>query len=303
MISPSNKHYVGQTRRTVKIRVDEHIKQAKYAFDTGCLCLNKAIRKYGGENFTVETVLECDADDLDIWEETFISIYDCMAPNGYNLTSGGNSQKNLSEETIKRKSQSRRRYYKEEGLPVYVQRLETEYGEGYIVDKSKFPKGQFCSPKLSMDEKRKLAIEYLSRIDKGLVPEKSKRNIPTHVYEFNCPDKSGYCIKLPGKPEIWIRDSKLTMDEKRTKILEKLEAIENGTFNWEEDRGRKYDKDVHMEPYVSRRNTPLGYEYRRGKESASFCAKRLTMDEKRNKANAYAVIANLKHDNKNKTIV
>ncbi len=57
-----------------------------------------AFRKYGVENFTLETL--CSAlspEHLNDLEQFFIGYYNCMAPLGYNLTSGGDSAYSRSE--------------------------------------------------------------------------------------------------------------------------------------------------------------------------------------------------------------
>jgi len=52
--------------------------------------LKKAIKKYGKENFTRETIAYCNSkDELDSLEIFYIKIYNSKDPNGYNLTGGG----------------------------------------------------------------------------------------------------------------------------------------------------------------------------------------------------------------------
>ena len=74
--------YVGQTTRSVEQRFKEHLKADSYI---GC-----ALRDFGAENFSVEIVAECASKkELNEKEIFFIEKFDCMAPNGYNLTAGG----------------------------------------------------------------------------------------------------------------------------------------------------------------------------------------------------------------------
>ena len=47
----------------------------------------------------VEVLLECSNADLDFYETAMIKAYDSLAPRGYNLTSGGEGNKQFSEET------------------------------------------------------------------------------------------------------------------------------------------------------------------------------------------------------------
>lgn len=81
----NGKIYIGQTTRSLQHRWQQHC-----WISSRCSCLNKAIHKYGKENFTVEQIdVACDIDELNMKEQYWIEYYDCIAPKGYNLTSGG----------------------------------------------------------------------------------------------------------------------------------------------------------------------------------------------------------------------
>lgn len=60
------------------------------------------VKKYGKPNFE-KTILEYakTADDLDSLETRYIKKYETMYPNGYNMTSGGESKKEYSEKSLK----------------------------------------------------------------------------------------------------------------------------------------------------------------------------------------------------------
>ena len=78
----NGKIYVGQTKFTVEKRFKEHSKAESL--------IGYAIRKHGAEKFLLEVLEVCEtreeACELEIF---FIEKFDCMAPNGYNLTEGG----------------------------------------------------------------------------------------------------------------------------------------------------------------------------------------------------------------------
>ena len=81
----NGKQYVGQTSRTIEQRFNEHASCRRTAID-------KAIAKYGRENFTVEELETCDTiEQANEREQYWIAFYGCMAPKGYNLTTGGKS--------------------------------------------------------------------------------------------------------------------------------------------------------------------------------------------------------------------
>jgi group I intron endonuclease len=93
--SPSNKNYIGQTKNLTK-REKQH-----QSIKSKCTAFSSAIKKYGFDNFTLE-ILEQNLtlEEANIREPYWILFYNTLAPNGYNLMSGGNNSKH-SEERIK----------------------------------------------------------------------------------------------------------------------------------------------------------------------------------------------------------
>lgn len=82
------KPYVGQTVRTLEERFQEHAKADTY--------IGNAIRAHGVENFTCEVIEECDTrEQLNEREIFWIAELNCKAPNGYNLTDGGEGTSGL----------------------------------------------------------------------------------------------------------------------------------------------------------------------------------------------------------------
>lgn len=91
----NGKQYVGQTSRTLEQRWREHCSSG-----SGCTYLHNAIVKYGKENFKVEQIdIALDQEELDYKEQQYIRCYNTLVPNGYNLETGGNGGKHLSEIT------------------------------------------------------------------------------------------------------------------------------------------------------------------------------------------------------------
>ena len=78
----NGKQYVGQTQRRLRERILEHKKDDLY--------VDRAIRKHGWENFTVEILDECETiDELNEREQYRIAELGTREPNGYNLADGG----------------------------------------------------------------------------------------------------------------------------------------------------------------------------------------------------------------------
>ena len=81
----NHKVYIGQTCRTLDERTAEHIRHSTTAID-------KAIRKYGIDTFTVEQIdTASNIDELNQKEIYWIAKYNCMVPNGYNQCVGGDN--------------------------------------------------------------------------------------------------------------------------------------------------------------------------------------------------------------------
>ena len=83
--------YVGQTVKTLTQRWNSHVWTAFNEKEKGYNCfLQKAIRKYGPDAFTIETLHICESkEEMDFVETFYISFLNTKAPNGYNLTDGG----------------------------------------------------------------------------------------------------------------------------------------------------------------------------------------------------------------------
>lgn len=84
----TNKIYIGQTNKSPEDRLNEHIMNAE---NGKMFHLSKAIRKYGKENFIIETI-DYALNKNDINEKEIYWIKELKANNrlyGYNMTAGG----------------------------------------------------------------------------------------------------------------------------------------------------------------------------------------------------------------------
>ncbi len=88
--------YIGQTTKTIKQRFNAHMFGANHNSKN---YIHRSMRKYGIENFIVEEIgIAYSLSELNQKEYDWIIKENCLAPNGYNLRSGGN-HKGISEET------------------------------------------------------------------------------------------------------------------------------------------------------------------------------------------------------------
>lgn len=93
--------YIGQTIQPLKYRWRAHCNRKRLDQP-----ITRAIKKYGKENFYLEVLGEyADMQVLNDAEEYFIDFYNSLAPNGYNLHTGGSNSR-PSEETRRKLSES-----------------------------------------------------------------------------------------------------------------------------------------------------------------------------------------------------
>ena len=73
----------------------------------GCPLLTAAMKKHGVENFRLEIILQCNDADLNYYESKFVAAYNTLAPNGYNLNTGGGNGRRHSDATRHKMSNTR----------------------------------------------------------------------------------------------------------------------------------------------------------------------------------------------------
>lgn len=96
------KEYVGQTTKTVESRFKGHCEETRNRH------ISNAIRSYGKDNFTVETVaLANNQDELNELERLYVEMFNTMFPGGYNHRAGGNQNGVCSDEMRSKISKAR----------------------------------------------------------------------------------------------------------------------------------------------------------------------------------------------------
>lgn len=113
----NNKIYIGQT---IKERPTDRFSQHRYLArhfeqEKSISYLHQAMAKYGVDNFTFEVIENIENDKLNEREQYWITQYNSLVPQGYNLTIGGEGTSGYSrpqtlEEREKRK-QSNKQFY------------------------------------------------------------------------------------------------------------------------------------------------------------------------------------------------
>lgn len=101
--SPSGKSYIGQTKNLDRRNTYHKSSRSR------CVNFYNAIKKYGWESFVTEILADhLTIDEANILEQRYIVNYNTLAPNGYNLTTGGNN-KVVSDITRQRLADARSR--------------------------------------------------------------------------------------------------------------------------------------------------------------------------------------------------
>lgn len=80
----TGKCYIGQTVQTLQRRWYKHL------HDSRCPAMRDALKKYGEDNFTIEVIDNAETiEELNKKEVYWISFFNSLVPNGYNLQDGG----------------------------------------------------------------------------------------------------------------------------------------------------------------------------------------------------------------------
>jgi group I intron endonuclease len=87
----NGKRYIGQTIQLMSIRWSQHIHSSiKNKNNT---LISRTIKKYGKENFEVKVIARCNSiEEMNHREQYYIKLFNTLAPNGYNLDSGGKNK-------------------------------------------------------------------------------------------------------------------------------------------------------------------------------------------------------------------
>lgn len=99
----TGKQYVGQTNNLGR-RIREHRRASPH-----CIALSSAVKKYGWSSFELSVLAYATLDrDVDSLEVQYICELNTLAPNGYNLVSGGRVNHQASSETLERRREASR---------------------------------------------------------------------------------------------------------------------------------------------------------------------------------------------------
>lgn len=132
----NGKSYIGQTVRSLSDRMGSN-----YHGYIMCTAFYNALKKYTLENFDIEILEECKIERLNEEEEKYITLFNSLAPNGYNLKQkAGGTHDTISRDT-----------------PVYKYDLDGNFIESYnsVNEAAKSNNTQYQSISAVLNGKRK----------------------------------------------------------------------------------------------------------------------------------------------------
>jgi group I intron endonuclease len=176
----NGKSYVGQSVN-IKRRWSVYNGVAKRGIPRA---INTAIGKYGKDLFVFEIIEQCDRSLLNDMECIWIKELQTMAPNGYNLSSGGLSPTSVSDET--RKLQSLSKIGKKRGSHTEEHKMKISLAHTGV--------------KLSEEHKKSLSNAKIGVVAKNKGKKMSQESIDKMV------------ATKTGKPAFWRRKSVVRSD-------------------------------------------------------------------------------------------
>jgi len=148
----NGKQYVGQTVETIEIRFGNHCSSKNPV-------ISRAIRKYGKKNFKVEEIdVAYNQEELNLIEGVYISWFNTLVPNGYNVKEIIDGKGRHSKETIEK---IRKSCNKEENLKIfsengkkfrgkyYKKSLHSKY-IGVYINKNRYCSKIYCSKSIHL---------------------------------------------------------------------------------------------------------------------------------------------------------
>ncbi|AYV78682.1 MAG: GIY-YIG-like endonuclease [Edafosvirus sp.] len=229
----NNKIYIGKTKTHygdgkefgVDGRFDVHFKNAKSTAKktrNECPRFYNAIRKYGDENFSIETLLTCEVDEYDDKETEMIAKYDATNRDiGYNIALGGRgcAVQNVSEEARQAISKA----HDPNGMHNIREIRKKNILIGYRVKRKNkcvtYTK-QFSSTKNTVEENLELAKKWLDDLKLTdykcpIIKYNKSNDLPKYIMQKK--DKKGKCvgyrIQMPKTKEKIIMNKSKTLEE------------------------------------------------------------------------------------------
>ena len=239
----NHKAYIGQTRHDAyKTRIKDHFA------GRGSRLVKQAVDKYGKDAFIVEILYDGILPEfLDTLEIEAIAKYNTLAPNGYNLTTGGGGGMR-SEETRRKISASK----KGEKHPMYGKSFSEKHRRK-LSEAQKGEKNHRYGKTHSEESKRKMSEALKGRTlleeTRRKISEAHKGRTHTDAHRRkNAAANKGRTSPMLGKK---------ASDETRRKMSEAQKGEKNHNF------GKKASDETRRKMSEAHKGKPLSEEHRR----------------------------------------
>lgn len=230
---PNGKKYIGQTIQPLNLRLKQHKIQSY------CKAVHNAIIKYN--DFKCNILIEVQDDELDFYEEHFITLYNTLVPNGYNIRSGGKKSKFCEETKQKMSSSHKGKTHSLDTKNAISKALTGRKLDDEVKYKISITKKNMI---LSDDSKMKMsrlgmkhtddAKNKVSAFNKGKYVSKETckklsqslrkigKDLPIYIHrrEEKTYHGSGYIVRIPGLKSKSFISKKLSDEEKYKLALE-----------------------------------------------------------------------------------
>lgn len=243
----NGKGYIGQTIGTMENRWAEHLQNARYLIraKAGDPTINydgtqyknirhsllyNAMACHGIENFEVELVETVDDDELNEWEPFIIEEYGTLIPNGYNLTTGGDSFRHSDESKqlmrkVKLQNIDKNRHEILCGMPPYLSYGKDKRYEWILVQNHPLCKlREFTVQKYgSIDAVKNAVIEFLIELELSGKMYVKEKNGDLKDYPGLKETKKGYKIEKYIKKKKYhagFESKRFTRDELKQQAIE-----------------------------------------------------------------------------------
>jgi hypothetical protein len=262
----TNKVYIGQTKTPIKERWSHH-KNSYRSYvrhkngqggrkDLNNSAIYAAMLKYDLDTFSIHRILEVQDTDLNDFEKFYISLYNSLAPNGYNLTGGGSDFHVVSESTSELIRENNRRYRRAnidkfrseelQGLPLFTNYCKPKNGKEFFAVSEWHPKCKnrktfFVETYGSKEAAKEAMLEFLKELensDQEYIREKKSGNeLPKGLSKLKT---GGYLVRkrhnkktyekrfmLQSQTDEQNKEAALKYLEEVNKIIEELKKNKN----------------------------------------------------------------------------
>lgn len=226
----NGKCYIGQTKNWSQ-RMSRHRKEKKSA-------ISIAINKYGIENFSFEKLAILEDFIIDEAEVKAIKIFNSLAPNGYNIETGGNACKKLSQEQIEKMKATKKANGYKPSPETIAKRSAALTGQKRTAEQKAMYSAIFKGRIISEEQRKKI-----SQTLKGNIPWNKGKKMSEEYCKTMSESKKGIPSKKKGIPMSMEQRIKISLAKKGKPSPKK---------------GKKLSEETKRKISVSKKGNPLG---------------------------------------------